>query len=411
MKEILKNMFLRNMGMELLSIVMAILAWCTIMNLSDPKVTVKIKNISVNKINEQAVVDENMIYEVVSGDTIEISVTGPRSLVQSLKESDINAYVNLKELSITNSCPIHVSITDENVSKSVEITSKSDEVMILSLEQMISDNKQIAVELKGSPAANYYASYSVSPLMLEVYGSSTQVNNIERLVAAVDIEGKSESFTADVEVVPYDKDGNILDSSKFTMRDKKATVSVELYPTKNINVVIDAKVSARYGFACQPLGQAPSSVTIAGPQNVIRDITEIVIPFEREDLIETVAENISLADYIPEQCYLVSDTDTVSVTIPVVRLSENRVMSVNMSDISFRNMPAGLSVINKTAKVNISIWGAEGTTGEIMISDLGLYADCSSITAPGTYQLPLKYNTGEQLQIDNLTISVTVGNG
>lgn len=409
MKEILKNMFLRNMGMKLLSLAMAILAWCTIMNLSDPKVTVKIKDISVNKINAQAVVDENMIYEVVSGDTIEVSVTGPRSMVQSLKESDINAYVNLKELSITNSCPIHVSIADETISKSVEITYKSDEVMILSLEQMISENKQIAVELTGSPAENYYASYSVTPLMLEVYGSSTQVNNIERLVATVDIEGKSESFTADIEVVPYDKDGNLLDSSKFTMSDTKATVSVELYPTKNINVVIDADVSARYGFACQALGQAPSSITIAGPQSVIRDITEIVIPFEREDLIETIAENISLTDYIPEGCYLVSDTDTVSVTVPVVRLSENRVMSVSLNDISVRNMPSGFSVMNKTAKVNVSVWGAEGTTEGFTVSDLGLYVDCSSVTTPGTYQLPLKYSTDEQLQIDDVTVGVVIG--
>lgn len=409
MKERIKTIFLSNIWLKLLSLVLAVLGWCMIMNLSDPQVTVTIKGITVNKTNEQAVVDENMIYDVVSGDTINVSVTGPRSIVQSLNAKDVNAYVDLKELSITNSCPIHIDFISESVNKSVELVSKSEEVMILSLEQMVTENKQIVVELTGTPENNYYATASVSPLMLEVYGSSTQVDKIEKLVATVDISSQTSSYTTEVKVVPYDTDGNVLDSSKFTMANNHAEVTVDMYPTKNINVVIEASVSAEYGFACQPLEQAPKTITIAGPSAIIGELTEIRIPFSREGLKETLAENIDLSDYIPEQCFLVSDMDTVSVTVPVVMLDENKLMSVSISDITLKNLPSNLQAINSSQKVEISIWGMEGDTASITSRALGLYVDCSSVTKSGSYELPIMYNSNEQIIIDAATVSLIIG--
>ena len=409
MKEKIKNIFLSNIWLKLLSLILAVLGWCMIMNLSDPQVTVTIKGITVNKTNEQAVVDENMIYDVVSGDTINISITGPRSIVQSLTAKDINAYVDLKELSITNSCPVHVDFKSESVKKSVEVTSKSEEVMILSLEQMVTENKQIVVELIGTPQNNYYATASVYPLMLEVYGSSTQVDKIEKLVATVDISDQTLSYTTEVKVVPYDKEGNVLDSSKFTMSNNHAEVTVDMYPTKNINVVIEASVNAEYGFACQPLEQAPKTITIAGPTAVIGELTEIRIPFTREGLKETIAENINLKEYIPEQCFLVSDMDTVSVTVPVVMLDENKLLSVSVSDITLKNLPSNLDAINDTQKVELSIWGMEGETDSITSKALGLYIDCSSISKSGSYELPLMYNSGEQVIVDATTVSLVIG--
>ena len=409
MNNVIRHFFVKNIGLKLLSVALAILAWCMIMNLSDPKVTVNIKNGPVNKTNEQAVVDENMIYNVVSGDTISVTITGPRSIVQTLTASDIYAYVNLKELSLTNACPIHVSFNNSSASKSAEIVSKSEEVMELALEQMVTENKQIDVKLKGTPASDYYATWSVAPLMLEVYGSATQVSNIEKLVATVDIEGKSTSFTESVTVVPYDKQGNVLDVSKFTMNESSAEVEVKLYPTKNINLVIDADVSAEYGFACEPLEQAPTSITIAGEYSVIKDITEIIIPFKRENLKETLAENINIKEYLPEGCYLVSETETVSVTVPVVMLDERKDISVDMGDIDLKNLQVAFELKNNTDKTSVTIWGAEGTTDSVVESQLGLYVDCSSIKAPGTYELPLQYNTNLQLLFNETTVTVKVG--
>ncbi|MGN0165205.1 MAG: YbbR-like domain-containing protein [Lachnospiraceae bacterium] len=409
MNKNIKDRIFKNIGWKLLSIGLAVLFWCLIMNMSDPRITITIKNISVNKTNEQAVVDEDMIYDVVSGDTISISVTGPRSVVQSLSETDVYAYVNLKELSITNACPIHVTFKNSQVGKNVEITSKSDEVMILSLEEMVVENKKIFVEMKGNPADNYYADASVSPLMLEVYGSATQVSNIEKLVATVDIEGKNSSFSTNVKVVPYDKEGNVIDVSKLTIQENRVDVTVDLYPTKNINLVIDDNVTAEYGFACKPLEQAPGSITIAGPVYVLKEITEIVIPFERTGLKETLAENISLTEYIPEGCFLVSDTDTVSVTVPVVMLNENRVMSVKIADITAKNLNTSLEIKNNTTLTSFSVWGAEGTTEQITLDDLGLYIDCTSVTGPGTYELSLQYDAGEEILLDKTTVSITVG--
>ena len=101
--------------------------------------------------------------------------------------------------------------------------------------------------------------------------------------------------------------------------------------------------------------------------------------------------------------------DTVSVTVPVVMLDENKLMSVSISDITLKNLPSNLQAINSSQKVEISIWGMEGDTASITSRTLGLYVDCSSVTKSGSYELPIMYNSSEQIIIDAATVSLIIG--
>jgi YbbR domain-containing protein len=411
MKDVLKQIFYKNAGYKLLSIILALLGWCAIMNASDPSVTVTIKNVYVAKHNESAVTDENMIYEVASGETITVSVTGPRSVVQTLTASDLDAYIDLTELSITNACPIHVSLVNSDVAKSAEITSKSEEVVILNLEAMTTENKQIQVVLNGDAADGYYAAETTAnPNLIEVYGSETQVSSIEKFIANVDISGKSSSFSTTADIVAVDVNGNELDMSKFDINGNKSVdIDVVLYKTKNINVVINADVDAEYGFAYTSIEQAPSSITIAGPADVINTITEIEIPYSAHGLKETLNDSISINDYIPEACYLVSDTDFVSITIPVSIMDSKRTVSTSLNNIQIKNIPDGFKVTNLNSVVNIDIWGIEGDVENINVKNLNFSVDLSGLSAAGAYDLPISMETDEKAIIDSqATVSVAI---
>lgn len=409
MKEVLKKLVLENFWLKLLSLVLAVLGWCAIMNSADPNVSVTIKNITVNKENEDAIVGENMIYEVTGGDVISIVVSGPRSVIQGISSADVYAYVDLHEISITEACPIHVGFTNSNYTKNVEIVSKSDEVMTLSLEAMVTDNKQVQVELTGIPTEGYYAQADVIPNIVSVYGSETQIGLIEKFVAKVDISDRSTSFETQASIEAYDKLGNVVDPSKFSVTNKIVDVAVSLYRTKNININIDADVTAEYGFAYESIVHAPTTITIAGPNEVINSITDINIPYSKEGLKETITDSINLSDYIPEGCYLVSDVEFVSITISVVRLDESRKITTAVKSLDIRNLSSNLVIANLESTFDFSIWGAEGKTEEIAVKDLGLYIDMKNIAEPGTYTVDVGLNTEKQVIFsDKVQIRVTV---
>ena len=408
MKEFLKRFILHNIWTKLFSILLAVVAWASIMNVSDPYISVTIRNISVQKENEATVTDENMIYDVVSGETVTVTYNGPRSSVQGLSADDILAYVDLQELSITNSCPIHVELKDKDRAQNVKLTSKSVEVMKLSLEQMVKENKQVVYETVGTPASGVYAEISVSPTTLEVYGSENAVSSVERLVAKVDIQDVSSTSTVSVEVYPVNSAGEKIESSAITIEKKKVEATITTFPTKNVNIVIETNISAMKGFTYSELKFAPDSVTIAGPITTLNKISELKVTYEKDNVNETINDNINLSEYIPEDCYLVSTPDFVSVMIPVLILDQNKRFELKLEDIEIKNLDPKFKLKNVSDELTVSVWGTEESVAELEAGQLGLYLDFSDILEAGDYKISLGHKDVKDLMFDEIEADVVI---
>lgn len=408
MNKVLKDIFLKNIWMKLLSIVLAVITWCGIMNISDPNIRVTIKQISVTKHNEETVTGNGKTYEITKGDNINIVVSGPRSIVQKLTNKDINAYVDLKELSFTSVCPIHVEFKNEHIANSVEIVSKSEDVMSLTLENMDTKHIPIQVEKIGS-LDGYFAIAEADPLMVEVYASESMLNQIEKFVATVDITDKRTSFTERSGITAYTSSGEVIDETKFNANIKDCDVKVTMYHTKVINIVMDTKVSCEYGFGAEEPIQAPATVEIAAPSDVLSDLTEVVIPANFENVKETINANINIKDYLPEGCYIVSDVDMVSITVPVVMLNVEKEIKTTINNIGKSTLSDRLRINNLDGVINVKVWGAEGKIDSITADELGLYLDLKDVKVPGVYNLPLKCKNNLNIILDECIVTVDVG--
>lgn len=406
MKNVIKDLFLKNVWMKLLSIALAILAWCGIMNISDPNVRVTIRHVNVTKHNEEVVTGSGMIYEIDKGDAINVTISGPRSIVQKISNQDLDAYVDLNELSFTNVCPIHVEFKSPSIRNSVEIVDKSENVMKLKLENMVTEHKPIQVEVVGE-SAGYYAIATSDPLMVEVYGSDTQISAIEKFVAKVDITGKSSSFEQLCDVTAYKSSGDSVDKTKFKANIDQCQVKVTMLHTKVINIVMDTNITCEYGFAAGEIIQAPATIEVAAPYDILSSLTEIVIPYKAKNVKETINENIKIADYLPENCHLVSDVDKVSLTVPVEMLDTEQAYSATVSNIEALNLASDLKVVKNDKTYSIKAWGVKGQIENVKLENLGLYIDCRNIKTPGTYTLAVRAKN-DTVIVDELKIEIEI---
>ena len=101
------NIF-NNLGLKLLAVLIAIITWLVVMNISDYTVTKTISGITVMTENGNAIESLGKVYDVSSGKTVDIVVKGPRSVVDSLTIEDFVAKADLSKLSITNTVTITV---------------------------------------------------------------------------------------------------------------------------------------------------------------------------------------------------------------------------------------------------------------------------------------------------------------
>ena len=101
---------MNNLALKLLSIIVGFIIWLVIINITDPTISRHFNDIPVEILNENVITNSNQVYEVKSGDTVDITVKGKRSFVEELTEADFYASADLSKLSTVNTAGIQVKL-------------------------------------------------------------------------------------------------------------------------------------------------------------------------------------------------------------------------------------------------------------------------------------------------------------
>lgn len=114
----MKSKWMNNLGLKVISLVVAFILWLVIINTTDPIITKKFTDIPVQIINENVITSLNQVYEVEDGDMVDVIVKGKRSFVEELTNDDFSASADLSKLSTVNTAGIQVKLnkaSKENV--------------------------------------------------------------------------------------------------------------------------------------------------------------------------------------------------------------------------------------------------------------------------------------------------------
>ena len=245
--------FLRkNLQWKLLSLLVAVLVWVTIMNIDDPYITVTIPDVPVSSLNESVLQERGKISEIESGKTVTLKVHAPSSIAEKLTAQDFLAVADYRQMSLVYSVPIQVSVRDDSPynKEDIDITieSRGPEVMVLTLENYTSQTFRVDIQTKGEAAEGYYVSdMVVKPNLVQISGSEKQIERIERVVVEVGTGQVKKSFERDAVIHAYDKNGYEIDESMITFDTKEVNVEVTVLPTKKILLLITTQGEPAYG--------------------------------------------------------------------------------------------------------------------------------------------------------------------
>ena len=80
---------LKNKNLNIIfAIIIAVSLWAYVLGDVNPTTSVTVKDVPVKFINQETLADQNMIVLDSSEDTIDITVTGPRTEATKVKQSD-----------------------------------------------------------------------------------------------------------------------------------------------------------------------------------------------------------------------------------------------------------------------------------------------------------------------------------
>lgn len=402
----MKERLTRNMGLKLLSLIVAFLLWVVILNVDDPMKTHTFRGITVTKINENVLTQKDKVYDVVSGDTVDVKVKAKRSIIENLSDSDFQAVADLSKMSIVSSVPVDISVP--RYGDRVEILNQN-YTMQVSLEDLETKQFRIDVVTTGSVADGYYIKETTtSPNIIQVSGAESVVNKINEVVVEVNVINERESFKNTAVPKVYDKNGTLMDPSKMTLSYEDVDVSVELLKTKTVNLYIDLKGTPYYGYKYDKFEYEPKQVVIAGVQEELDKVQYIMgeynIDYQRED----IEDKVNIADFIKNDVILIDDNQNAVVNVHIVKL-KTKDISLDSSDIELKNLPAGLKAdFRTTDKIQVEVLGDEKKLSSINKYNIKPYIDLTDSDV-GTKQFDIQFNPPDKdVTISNTSVNITI---
>lgn len=384
----MKEKITHNLGLKLLSVVLAALLWLVVINSQDPIETVTFEDVPVTIINEDALTAKDKIPEVVEGDTISVVVEARRSICEKLTKSDVVAIADFEKVSVTDAVPIDVSINGYT-EREVEIVRGLNQMMKLRLEDSLTKDFRVKISTTGQAKDGYVIGDMVaSPNMISLTGSSTQISKIKEVVLVVDIADISKDSQATGVPVIYDVNGEVVNSSKVSMSTTEVAVTIPVLKTKTVKIIVNTLGEPATGYEVDTISYQPDMVTVAGTLSDLVLLGSTIKAYcdvtNESGIVEENIEISSLWDESLESLRLV-DEDKLAVTITMKEYGE-KVFELTPAAIELRGGSEELVYqIGDLYASQVHVSGKEAGLKDLNLQKLAPYIDISEITMPGSY--------------------------
>ncbi len=343
----MKKRLMNNFGLKLFSLGLAIVFWFVIINTQDPVESKTFKDVPVKVLNEEKVLEREKVLEVISGETVDVVVEGRRSVLEQLREADIEATADMTEVSFMDTVLVKASVPSN---PDVKVLNNGENVMKLLFDDYVTERFSFKVNTVGEPMAGYYVGDALpSPNMIQISGAKTVLDKIKEVALKVDVSGRSVDFTTTAVPVVYDMNGDEIASSKLTMQVDSGAVAVNVpilaSKQMTLRVVTTGEVAEGYELLPENIAFQPETVRVAGSKE---DLDKLGYFLELEVDVTgqtgTIEKNIPISSVLDSKLtsLRVVDTQMMAVTITVTPYAE-RSLDIPVAEIELRNLGPGLT--------------------------------------------------------------------
>ena len=406
----MKKKLTSNIGLKILSVLLAALLWLVITNVDDPVKSRPFSNVLVEIQNEDVINEPDKIYEIIEGETVSFRVLAKRSVVDSLTSNDFKVTADFSKL-LSGGNSVLIDVTSKK--GEVTITDLKPKTLTIRQEEISKEDFKVNVVQKGEVTEGYYVGEkTASPLIVRVDGPKGRIDKIKEVVVEVDVTGASQSMNRLAIPKALDEDGNEIDASKLGFSADYIQVNLKLYKTKTVELIAKTEGNPADGYAMTGIDFEPKSVMIASEDNAALDkINYLQITENIEGEKTNLERDIDLKEALdlPKGVILVGDNLTVGMNIKIERL-ETKEVTIWPNDIGLRNRKEGQVVgFYTTGPIKVLVKGPSEELVGIDRITLKPYIDLADCTIGGTYALVLEAELPEHTVIyDTPMVSIFI---
>jgi YbbR domain-containing protein len=399
----MKEKLTRNIGLKVLSIILAALLWLFITNVDDPITEVPFDNVPVKILNEAEIVSQDKVYEILEGATIDFTVAARRSIADNLVVADFEVTADFSKLSDVNA--VAINITCPRYGSDVNITEGLNQVMKINPEKLKRKNFKVTVVTKGEPAEGYYVGEKSANTIVTVSGAESKIERIKEVVAEVNVSEASETFQSVERLKAYDEEGEEVSNLSFSIT--FATIHVSIYKTKEIDLKIITTGNTAAGYALSlPIDYEPKKIEVAGKDEALDSIDVLEIKEDVTGARESIQKEINIQEKLPEGLIAVGGDQTVTVNITVEK-KVTKEITILPGDIEIRNLDESLTLAYlSSGPITLKVTGLAKELENINKNRIRPYIDLKNYSY-GTYSIAIVSDlTAPTVSVEEASVGV-----
>lgn len=410
----MKNRLTRNIGLKLASVLLAVILWLVVNTVNNPTVPQSYYNIPVTLLNTDLITESGQVYEVLDGTDMisRVVVRAPRSIISELKDENIIATADVRDISSLDTIAIKLT-TDRSNRDISSITGSIDTVKL-----KIENEKVKSLALKTSTSGEAADGYLIGEVttdqnLVRLTGPESIIDQVTKAVVDVNVDGMTGDIVTNAEIKLYDAEDQIISDERITQNIRSVGVKVSIWQTLSVPVNYSYTGTPAQGYhATGEITGSGENVVIGGKANALRNISAIDVPAEALDitgLTESLVKEIDLRQYLPDNVFLVDSAEAIhEVTVPIeVEISKR--LEIRGERVQMTNVPEGCiaSISELDESFIIEVIGLSRDVGALQAQNITGTVDVSKWMResgmdepqPGFYTVEVDFGLPEDVRL------------
>ena len=394
----------------LLSLVIAFGLWLYVVTNVSQEAEYTIYKVPVVMEGEALLNEKNLMITSVSADDVDLTLSGSRSDLAKVNNSNMLLKVNLGEISEPQEkkaleyTPVYPGDVPTNA---LTIESRHPARIYVTVEAR--RNKEVPVEVIwiGSTPEGFMSDRENRVLdydKVTVMGPASVADLIEKAVIEVDLNERRESISQDYRYTLCDKNGNPVDAELITTNVENVHLDVKIQQVKEVKLVAEIVYGGGATEKNTKVTIEPATIRLAGGGAVLEELGDS-IQLGRIDLSAVEkSQKISLPITLPEGVTNLSNITQADVDI---QFSGLMVKSFEVENIEAVNVPEELEAEIIEKKLTIILRGPAADLMKITDADIVIRADLTGAVV-GTSTFKATVHFGEEFSMIGAVRSYSV---
>ena len=376
-----------NLTIKAFALIIAILLWTTVMKVENPEQPTTIRNIPVT-INTTTLDRAGLVLMEPKEITVNVESTGRRNDMVDFSSKNIVAQVDLSGRGEGQfKLPITVSLINQK--PGIVVTNIEPKEVLFTLEKTIPREIPINIQTEGAVPEDYLLdSITSKSQFVTIRGPRSWVNEVNKVVATVNVDGISSNANRAVPVKILDDEGNeVLGVDKVP---GMIDVSISVLKTNSIPIELITENELPENFTITNISISPSNIEIKGKKEIV-DINKInTKTIDINSLLEQSSMEVELD--LPQGIELLNPREKVVITYTIEE-TITKAYSIPFKNITIKNLASEFSIntLDLDKIIEVSLKGIKSELDLISESDLSLELDLLGLEE-GSHLVDLKAN-------------------